>query len=121
MNKVILMGRVGRDPEVRYTPGGTAYAKFSMATTEYFKDRKGDRQEKTEWHNCVLWGKSAENLGNLVAKGDKLLVEGKSTTNEWEKDGVKRRDTVVNIQSWELCESKNKGRNQQYNEDDIPF
>jgi len=121
MNRAILMGRVGRDPEVKYTSGGTAYAKFSLATTEYFKDRNGDRQEKTEWHNCIVWGKSAENLGQYVAKGDKLLVEGKLTTNEWEKDGVKRRDTVVNVQTWEIAQSKNGGRQQQQDDDDIPF
>jgi single-strand DNA-binding protein len=95
MNKAIIVGRMGSDPEVRYTQGGQAIANFNVATTERYTDKAGQRQEKTEWHRCVLWGKTAEFAGQYCKKGDLVLVEGPSRTREWEKDGIKRYVTEV--------------------------
>ena len=77
VNKVILVGNLGRDAEVRYTPGGAAVAKFSLATTEVWNDKGGQRQERTEWHNIDLWGKQAENLSEYLQKGKQVFVEGR--------------------------------------------
>jgi len=77
VNKVILVGNLGRDAEVRYTPGGAAVAKFSLATTEVWNDKGGQRQERTEWHNINLWGKQAENLSEYLQKGKQVFVEGR--------------------------------------------
>jgi single-stranded DNA-binding protein len=77
VNKVILIGNLGRDAEMRYTPGGTAIAKFSIATTEVWNDKSGQRQERTEWHNIDLWGKQAESLSDYLQKGKQVFVEGR--------------------------------------------
>jgi len=77
VNKVILIGNLGRDAEVRYTPGGAAIAKFSLATTEVWNDKAGQRQERTEWHNVDLWGKQAESLSEYLQKGKQVFVEGR--------------------------------------------
>src|SRR5262249_47328383 len=77
VNKVILIGNLGRDAEVRYTPGGAAIAKFSIATTEMWNDKSGQRQERTEWHNIDLWGKQAESLSEYLQKGKQVFVEGR--------------------------------------------
>ncbi len=77
VNKVILVGNLGRDAEVRYTPGGAAIAKFSIATTEVWNDKAGQRQERTEWHNVDLWGKQAESLSEYLQKGKQVFVEGR--------------------------------------------
>ena len=95
MNKAIIVGRMGSDPEVRYTQGGQAIANFNVATTERYTDKQGQRQEKTEWHRCVLWGKTAEFAGQYCKKGDLVLVEGPIRTREWEKDGIKRYTTEI--------------------------
>lgn len=84
VNKVILVGNVGKDPEVRYSPSGTPVAKFSLATNERFKDRNDEWQERTEWHSIVAWQRLAEIVGEYVAKGSKLYVEGKIQTSSWE-------------------------------------
>jgi single-strand DNA-binding protein len=84
VNKVILVGNVGQDPEVKYTPSGTPVGKFSLATNERFKDKKGEFHERTEWHNIVAWQRLAEIVGEYVAKGSKLYVEGKIQTSSWE-------------------------------------
>lgn len=84
VNKVILVGNVGKDPEVRYSPNGTPVAKFSLATNEKFKDRNDLWQERTEWHNIVAWQRLAEIVGEFVAKGSKLYIEGKLQTSCWE-------------------------------------
>lgn len=96
VNKVILVGNLGRDAELRYTPGGAAVASWSMATTEVWNDKSGQRQEKTEWHKIVLWGKAAESLAEYLTKGKSIYVEGKLQTRQWEdKDGNKKYQTEV--------------------------
>jgi single-strand DNA-binding protein len=84
INKVILVGNVGKDPEVRYSASGTPVANFSLATNEKFKDRNGEWQDRTEWHSVVAWKRLAEVVGEYVAKGSKLYVEGKIQTSSWE-------------------------------------
>ena len=84
VNKVILVGNVGKDPEVRYSQSGTPVANFSLATNERFKDRGGEWQDRTEWHNIVAWQRLAEIVGEYVAKGSKVYVEGKLQTASWE-------------------------------------
>src|SRR5262245_51985425 len=96
VNKVILVGNLGRDAELRYTPGGAAVSKFSVATTEVWNDKSGQRQERTEWHNIDLWGKQAESLSEYLVKGKQVYVEGRLQTDEYtDKEGNKRKTTRV--------------------------
>src|SRR6187549_3955024 len=96
VNKVILVGNLGRDAELRYTPSGAAVATLNMATTEVWTDRNGQRQEKTEWHRVVLWGKQAESLQEYLTKGKQIYVEGRLQTRQWDdKDGNKRYTTEI--------------------------
>lgn len=96
VNKVILVGNLGRDAELRYTPGGAAVAKFSIATTEMWNDKSGQRQERTEWHTIDLWGKQAETLSEYLVKGKQVYIEGRLQTDEYtDKEGVKRKSTKV--------------------------
>src|SRR5437868_11479710 len=96
VNKVILVGNLGRDAELRYTPGGAAVAKFSLATTEKWTDKAGSPQERTEWHNIDLWGKQAETLAEYLRKGKQVYVEGRLQTDEdTVKEGKKRKTTRV--------------------------
>ncbi|MBI3757595.1 MAG: single-stranded DNA-binding protein [Deltaproteobacteria bacterium] len=96
VNKVILVGNLGKDPEVRYTPSGQAMARFSIATTDTWTDQGGQRQEKTEWHNIVVWGKQAETCGQYLAKGRQVYLEGSIRSRSYDdKDGNKRSITEV--------------------------
>ena len=96
VNKVILVGNLGRDAELRYTPGGAAVATLNLATTEVWNDRNNQRQEKTEWHRVVLWGKPAESLQEYLTKGKQIYVEGRLQTRQWDdKDGNKRYTTEI--------------------------
>jgi single-strand DNA-binding protein len=96
VNKVILVGNLGRDAELRYTPGGAAVATLNMATTEVWNDKAGQKQEKTEWHRVVLWGKTAESLAEYLTKGKQIYVEGRLQTRQWDdKDGNKRYTTEI--------------------------
>jgi single-strand DNA-binding protein len=95
VNKVILVGSLGRDPEVRYMPNGEAVANFSMATSENWKDKAGVKQEKTEWHNIVMYRKLAELAGEYLKKGSPVYIEGRLQTRKWEKDGVTRYSTEI--------------------------
>jgi single-strand DNA-binding protein len=96
VNKVILVGNLGRDAELRYTPGGAAVATLNLATTEVWNDKGGQRQEKTEWHRIVLWGKQAESLQEYLTKGKQIYVEGRLQTRQWDdKDGNKRYTTEI--------------------------
>lgn len=96
VNKVILIGNLGTDPEVRYTPSGSAVANFNIATNESWKDKNGQDQERTEWHKIVVWGKQAENCGEYLKKGRPVYVEGRLQTREWnDKEGNKRYTTEV--------------------------
>ncbi len=90
VNRVILVGHLGADPELRYTASGTAVAKFRIATTEVFTDRSGTRQERTEWHRIVAWGKLAEICGQYLSKGRLVFIEGRIRSDSWEQEGVKR-------------------------------
>lgn len=92
VNKVILVGNLGRDAELRYTPGGAPVAKISLATTEMWNDKSGQRQERTEWFSIDIWGKQAESLSEYLVKGKQVYVEGRLQSREWQdKEGVKRK------------------------------
>jgi single-strand DNA-binding protein len=96
VNKVILVGNLGRDAELRYTPGGAAVATLNLATTEVFKDREGQKKEDTQWHRVILWGKTAESLQDYLTKGKQIYVEGKLQTRKWkDKDGNDKYTTEV--------------------------
>lgn len=96
VNKVILVGRLGRDPETRYTGSGQAVANFTLATDSTYKDRAGERQKRTEWHRIVAWGKLAEICQQYLKKGSQIYIEGRLQTREWEdKSGQKRSTTEI--------------------------
>ena len=96
VNKAILVGRLGKDPEIKYTPSGTAIANFTMATSENYKDKDGQKQERTEWHRIVAFGKLAEICGEYLAKGKQVYVEGRIQTRSWDdKDGNKKYMTEI--------------------------
>ena len=96
VNKVILMGRLGRDPEMRYTPSGTAIATLNLATSETYKDRDGNKQEHTEWHRVVLWDRKAEIAGEYLRKGSMAFIEGRLQTRKWtDKEGQERYTTEI--------------------------
>ena len=100
LNKVQLIGNLGKDPELKYTPSGVAVATFSIATSESWKDQEGNQQEKTEWHNIVAWRKLAEICGEYLKKGKKVYLEGKLQTRNYEKDGIKRYVTEIVVRLW---------------------
>ena len=96
VNKVILVGNLGRDAEVRYTPSGAAVATLNLATTEVYKDKEGQRKEDTQWHRVILWGKTAETLQDYLTKGKQIYVEGRLQTRKWkDKDGNDKYTTEV--------------------------
>ncbi len=96
VNKVILVGNLGKDPELKYTPSGVAVTNFSIATSENYKDRDGNRQTKTEWHNIVAWRQLAEICGKYLHKGKQIYIEGKITTRKWQdRDGNDRYTTEI--------------------------
>lgn len=107
VNKVILVGNLGRDPEVRYMPNGEAVCNFSIATTENWKDKSGVKQEKTEWHNIVMYRRLAEIAGEYLKKGRPVYVEGRLQTRKWEKDGVTRYSTEIIGDQMQMLGSKN--------------
>lgn len=132
LNKVMLIGRLGRDPELRYTQGGAPVANFTMATSERWRDKDGETQERTEWHRVVVWGKTAEFCGEYLRKGRQVYVEGRLQTREWEdKDGGTRKTTEVVAMTVQALESKrsvegqgggrDRGPDPAPPEDDIPF
>ncbi len=96
LNKVMLIGNLGKDPELRYTASGQAVASFSIATTEKFKNKTGDWEERTEWHRITLWGKQAEIAGEYLAKGKTVYIEGRLQTRKWtDRDGNDRYTTEI--------------------------
>jgi len=96
LNKVILIGNLGRDPEVRYTQNGTAVANFTLATNDVWTDKGGERQERTEWHRIVVWGKQAEIVREHLTKGKQVYVEGSIQTRQWDdREGNKRQTTEI--------------------------
>lgn len=111
VNKVILIGHLGRDPELRYTAGGQAVANFTLATSESFTKRDGGREERTEWHRIVAWGKLAEICGEYLQKGRQVYIEGRLQTREWEdKDGGKRRTTEIVAREMQMLGRREAGR-----------
>ncbi|MEJ2672537.1 MAG: single-stranded DNA-binding protein [Deltaproteobacteria bacterium] len=133
VNKVILIGNLGADPEVRYTASGTAVCKFSLATSRRFTGRDGQKQEKTEWHRIVAWAKLAEICGQYLSKGRQVMIEGRIEYGSYEKDGVKHYTTDIVAENMQMLGSPGSGvRNQGPEppfeppaggmpEDDIPF
>ena len=107
VNKAILVGNLGKDPDLRYTPAGTAVATFSMATTERYKDRDGNRQEKTEWHNIVAWRQLAEICGKYLHKGKQVYIEGRIQTRSYDdRDGNKRYITEIVADQMQMLGSR---------------
>jgi len=95
LNKAILIGNLGTDPEVRYTQGNQAVCNFRLATNESWTDKAGTKQDRTEWHTVVAWGRTAETVGKYLRKGGQVYVEGRIQTRQWEKDGQKRTATEI--------------------------
>ena len=108
VNKVILVGRLGKDPELRSIPSGTSVAKFSLATDERFTDKNGDKQERTEWHNVVVWGKLAEICGQYLRKGKLVYIEGSIRTDSWDdkETGVKKYRTEIVANTMQMLDKK---------------
>ncbi|MBP1595120.1 MAG: ssb [Acidobacteria bacterium] len=110
LNKAMLIGRLGKDPEIRYTPDGSPVANFSLATSEFWIDKSGARQEKTEWHNIVAWKKLADLSKRYLAKGRQVFVEGRIRTRDWDdRDGNKRRTTEIIANQIVLLGSRPEG------------
>jgi single-strand DNA-binding protein len=107
VNKVILVGRLGRDPETRYTSAGQAVCNFSLATDESFKDRSGERQKRTEWHKIVVWGKQAEIAQQYLKKGAQIYLEGRIQSREWtDKEGQKRTSFEIVATNFRMLGSR---------------
>ena len=133
VNKVILVGHLGADPEMRYTASGTAVCKFRIATTDKFKDRQGNVQERTDWHRVTAWGKLAEICGQYLAKGKQIYLEGRIEYGSYEKDGVKHYTTDIVAENMQMLGGPGQGNRAQepepgfgppeggVPEDDIPF
>jgi len=110
VNKVILIGNLGRDPEVRYMPSGDAVANISIATTETWKDKNGEKQEKTEWHRVAMFGKTAEIAGEYLKKGSQVYIEGRLETRKWtDKEGQERTTTEVRADRMQMLGSRSGG------------
>jgi single-strand DNA-binding protein len=111
VNKVILIGNLGKDPEVRFTPSGAAVANFNIATNESWTDKSGQKQERTEWHRIVVWGKLAELCGEYLKKGRQCYVEGRLQTREWtDKEGKKNYTTEIVAQTVQFLGGGGPGR-----------
>lgn len=125
INKVILVGNLGKDPEMRKLEGGVSRVNFSLATTEYYKDKEGRRIEQTEWHNIVLWRSIAENAERLLKKGYTVYLEGKLQSRKWQdKEGVQRSITEIVGDTFQLIkrpEAGQAGETIQPTGDDLPF
>ena len=110
LNKVLLIGRLGKDPEIRYTPDGAPVANFSLATSDFWTDKSGTRQERTEWHNIVAWNKLADLSKRYLVKGRQVYIEGRLRTREWDdRDGNKRRTVEVIASQLVLLGSRPEG------------
>lgn len=137
VNKAIIVGNLGRDPEVRYTQSGRAVANFSVATTDTWTDQNNQRQERTEWHRIVVWGRQAENCGQYLSKGSQVYIEGDLRTRSYEdKEGMQRYTTEIYAQrvqflsrrgSGEMGQSSDGGSGEDFGagavppDDDVPF
>jgi len=121
VNKVVLVGRLTRDPEVRNTPSGQSVATISMATNRFWKDKSGQRQDKTEYHNIVLWGRLAEIAGQYLIKGQEAYIEGRMETRKYTgKDGVERRTTEVVAENMQLGAKAQGSGGGNYNQPTAP-
>ena len=121
VNKCIIVGRLGGDPEVRFTPQGHAVANFTVATSESWKDQQGNKQEKTEWHRIVLYRKLAEIAGQYIRKGSNVYLEGKLQTREWQdQQGQKRYTTEIVCHEMQMLDGKPQGGNQQQGQQQAP-
>ncbi len=125
VNKVILLGNLGSDPELRYTPSGVAVANFNLATNERWPDKEGNMQEKTEWHRIVCWRKLAEIAGEYLKKGSPVYLEGKLQTRNWEdQNGVKRFQTEIIANNMQMLgrrdENAPPGASDDFSEPDLP-
>jgi single-strand DNA-binding protein len=110
VNKVILVGRLGRDPETRFTGGGQAVANFSVATDESYKDKNGERQKRTEWHKIVVWGKQAEIAQQYLKKGSLIFIEGRIQSREWQdKEGQKRTSFEIVASNFRMLGGRGDG------------
>jgi single-strand DNA-binding protein len=117
INKVILVGNVGQDPETRYMPNGGAVTNLSIATSETWKDKNsGDQQERTEWHRVVFYQRLAEIVAEYVKKGSKLYVEGSLRTRSWEQDGVKRYATEIIANEMQMLDGRGEGQGRSMND-----
>src|ERR1039457_5429723 len=135
LNKCMIIGRLGKDPEVRYTSTGQAVATLKVATSEKYKDKGGNWEEKTEWHTIILWARLAEIAAEFLAKGKEVYVEGHLQTREYEKDGVKRYSTEIVGEKMQMLSPKGERRGGDagvgpatggyeeppFQDDDIPF
>jgi len=129
MNKAMVIGNLGSDPEVRYTANQTPVATFSLATTERWKDGEGNKQEHTEWHRIVAWGRLAEICGEHLHKGDKVFIEGKLRTRKWtDRDDITRYTTEINARELEMLGGRQEnggsppgGDMEPPMPDDVPF
>ncbi len=113
VNKVILIGNVGKDPEIKYTPSGKCVAKLSLATNERYKDNSGEWQDRAEWHNLVLWQRRAEIVGEYVSKGSRIYIEGKLQTSSWDdkQSGEKKYRTEIVVDNLVLLDKGNGNGN----------
>ncbi len=110
VNKVIVLGRLGQDPEMKYTPSGSAVTNFSVATSESWTDKSGQKQERTEWHRIVVWGRLAEISNQYLAKGRQVYIEGRLQTRQWEdKNGQKRYTTEINATTVQFIGGASQG------------
>ena len=129
VNKVILVGNLGQDPESRFTPQGTAVTNLSIATNESWKDQNGDIQERTEWHRVVMYGRMAETAVEYMRKGQMVYIEGRLNTREWEdQNQVKRKTTEIRCDNFTMLGRKGDGTpqnrdagNSEKADDDLPF
>src|ERR1700741_2600898 len=110
VNKAILVGRLGRDPETRYTSGGQAVCNFTLATDETYKDRNGERQKRTEWHRVVVWGKQAEIAQQYLHKGSLIFLEGRIQTRQWDdREGQKRTTVAIVATNFRMVGGRGEG------------
>jgi len=111
VNKAILIGRLGRDPEVRVTPEGTMVTSFTLATDEQWKDKNGEKVQRTEWHRIVTWGKLADICGQYLVKGKLVYIEGRIQTRSWEdKEGMKRSTTEIIASDMKMLDSRGQSK-----------
>lgn len=122
LNKAMLIGYVGADPDVRHTSNGTAVANFNLATTDKWTDKEGKKQSQTEWHRIVAWGRLAEICGEYVSKGTQVYIEGRIRTNEWEDDNKNKKKTKeIIVQRLQLLDKTDASGKANSDLDEVPF